>query len=78
MGLQAVDPDLMRACRGGRIVTPAGMVLDGSKDVTECPPTDNPAADLDGDGVANEIPTSLVDFMEFYLLHYFKAGRGPG
>ena len=26
--------------------------------------------------VVNEIPTSLVDFMEFYLLHYFKAGTG--
>jgi CxxC motif-containing protein (DUF1111 family) len=26
--------------------------------------------------VVNEIPTSIVDFMEFYLLHYFKAGTG--
>jgi len=24
--------------------------------------------------VVNEIPTSIVDFMEFYLLNYFKAG----
>jgi Di-haem oxidoreductase, putative peroxidase len=76
MGLQAVDPDLATACKGGRIVTPSGMVLDGSKDVIECPPTADPNADLDGDGVKNEIPTSLVDFMEFYLLNYFKAGRG--
>ncbi len=28
------------------------------------------------DGVANEIPISLVDFMEFYLLHYFKPAIG--
>jgi hypothetical protein len=77
MGLQAVDPELMAACRGRRIVTPAGMVLDGARDKTECPVTDDPAADPDQDGVANEIPTSLVDFMEFYLLNYFKAGRGP-
>ena len=77
MGLQAVDPDLKFACTGGRIVTPSGMVLDGAKDTIECPPTDNPAADPDGDGVTNEIPISLVDFMEFYLLNYFKAGRGP-
>src|SRR6476660_4117357 len=28
--------------------------------------------DPDGDGVSNEIPTSIVDFMEFYLLNYFK------
>jgi hypothetical protein len=72
MGLQAVDPDLAAACSGSRIVTPAGMVLDGSKDVVECPPTANPAADPDGDGVRNEISTSLVDYMEFYLLNYFK------
>src|SRR6266700_4034128 len=72
MGLQAVDPDLTAAHNGSRIVTPSGMVLDGSLDQVEAPPTDNPAADPDGDGVANEIPASLVDHMEFYLLNYFK------
>jgi hypothetical protein len=77
MGMQSVDPDLMTACTGGRIVTPSGLVLDGAKDVVECPPTADPTADPDGDGVANEVPTSLVDFMEFYLLNYFKPGRGP-
>ena len=76
MGLDAVDPDLKRASTGSRIVTPAGMVLDGSDDTIEAPPTDSAFADPDGDGVRNEIPTSLVDFMEFYLLHYFKAGTG--
>ena len=35
-----------------------------------------PTADPDGDGVVNEIPTSLVDYMEFYLLNYFKPGHG--
>lgn len=74
MGLQAVDPDLMAAHHGSRIVTPAGMVLDGSLDQVEAPPTDNAEADPDGDGVVNEIPTSLVDHMEFYLLNYFKPG----
>jgi hypothetical protein len=76
MGLQAVDPDLARAARGGRIVTPSGMVLDGSRDRIEAPPTDDPNADPDGDGVVNEVPEALVDHMEFYLLHYFKAGTG--
>jgi hypothetical protein len=76
MGLQAVDPELMAACQGQRFKTPSGMVLDGSKDRIECPQTADPAADPDDDGVANEIPTSLVDFVEFYLLNYFKAGRG--
>jgi hypothetical protein len=74
MGLQAVDPELMAAHNGGRVVTTSGMVLDGSLDQVEGPPTDNPAADPDGDGVANEIPTSLVDHFEFYLLNYFKPG----
>jgi mono/diheme cytochrome c family protein len=72
MGLQAVDPDLMKASRGARITTPSGMVLDGSADKIDPPPTDDPAADPDGDGVTNEIPASLVDFLEFYLLNYFK------
>jgi mono/diheme cytochrome c family protein len=72
MGLQSVDPEMMQAHNGARITTPAGMVLDGTQDQIEAPPTDNPLADPDHDGVANEIPTSLVDFMEFYLLNYFK------
>src|SRR5215831_14228374 len=72
MGLQSVDPEMMQAHNGARITTPAGMVLDGSRDQIESPPTDNELADPDRDGVANEIPTSLVDYMEFYLLNYFK------
>jgi hypothetical protein len=72
MGLQGVDPELMAAHNGGRFVTPSGMALDGSTDSIEAPPTDNPHADPDGDGVANELPTSLIDDEEFYLLNYFK------
>ena len=73
MGLQSVDPELLAAHNGGRFVTPSGMVLDGSRDLVKAPPTDSPTADLDGDGISNEVPTSLVDHMEFYLLNYFKA-----
>ena len=30
MGLEdSIDPDLLTASQGGRVVTPAGMVLDG-------------------------------------------------
>src|SRR6185369_13129850 len=72
MGLQSVDPELMRAHDGARIITLSGMVLDGSTDRVEAPPTDIVADDPDHDGVTNEIPASLVDFMEFYLLNYFK------
>jgi len=72
MGLQAVDPDLMQAHNGARIVTFSGMVLDGATDRLERPPTAITTDDPDRDGVTNEIPASLVDFMEFYLLNYFK------
>jgi len=73
MGLQSDDIDLRNAAiNHQRVVTPAGMVLDGSLDAIEAPPILIPGQDLDGDGIANEMPTSLVDFMEFYLLNYFK------
>jgi CxxC motif-containing protein (DUF1111 family) len=76
MGLEAPDPDLLAADGGARVVTPSGMVLDGSLDNIEGPPVAADTDDSDHDGVVNEIPTSIVDFMEFYLLHYFKAGTG--
>jgi len=74
MGLQAVDPDLTTAHNGGRVITPSGMVLDGSQDAISAPLNDSVSGDDDGDGIANEIPESLVDYMEFYLLNYFKPG----
>jgi hypothetical protein len=76
MGLQAVDPDLLAASQGALVTTPAGMVLDGSQDVVEAPPAPNGSADPDGDGVADEVPNALVDYLEFYLLNYFKPGHG--
>src|SRR6266851_3061318 len=70
MGLEAsADPDLLAASAGGRVVTPSGMVLDGSKDKFSPPP----APDKEN---GNEIDTSLVDHLEFYLLNYFKPGHG--
>src|SRR5260370_1073143 len=67
MGLQAVDPDLAAASAGGRVITPSGMVLDGSQDAIEAPPAPDPAN-------GNEIDPALVDHLEFYLLNYFKPG----
>lgn len=74
MGLQAVDPDLMLAHSGGRVETPSGMILDGAKDQISAPLATGPSHDEDADGVTNEIPASVVDHLEFYLLNYFKAG----
>jgi hypothetical protein len=65
MGLQVADPDLAAARAGGRIVTPSGMVLDGSTDAIEAPPP----------GIG-ELDPALVDHLEFYLLNYFKPGTG--
>jgi hypothetical protein len=75
MGLQAVDPELAAAKAGGRFVTPSGMVLDGSQDQLEAPPTASAGDDPDKDGVQNEIPASAVDYLEFYLMNYFKPGH---
>jgi mono/diheme cytochrome c family protein len=61
MGLQAEAPDLAAASAGEKVTTPSGMVLDGSTDAIEAPPTG-----------ASQIPVSLVDFLEFYLMNYFK------
>lgn len=76
MGLQAVDADLLAASQGGRIVTPSGLVLNGALDAIKPPPALDAGHDADNDGVMNEVPQSLVDHMEFYLLNYFKAGLG--
>ena len=75
MGLQAVDPLTATAAGGGRSVTPTGMVLDGATDRIKSSLVRTPQEDGDRDGIVNEIPTSLVDHMEFYLFNYFKPGR---
>jgi len=69
MGLEASsDPDLTTASQGGRVVTPSGMALDGSKDKISPPP---PPDAING----NEIDAALVDHLEFYLLNYFKPAH---
>src|SRR5207245_8666337 len=68
MGLQAsLDPDLAAASSGQRVITPSGMVLDGSLDKIEAPPAPD---QFNG----NEIDVAIVDHLEFYLLNYFKPG----
>jgi hypothetical protein len=66
MGLPVADADLAAADAGRRVVTPSGMVLDGTTDNIEAPPATGPG----------ELDAAVVDFLEFYLLNYFKPARG--
>jgi hypothetical protein len=74
MGLDAADPDLAKAGAKEQVVTPSGMVLDGRLDRIEPAPIPNPVFERDGNVSGSEIPTALVDHLEFYLLNYFKPG----
>ena len=75
MGLEPPDADLRTASLGGRVVTPSGMVMDGALDVV-LPPAALPGQDNDGDGHVDEIDAAVVDYLEFYLLNYFKPALG--
>ena len=70
LGLEVNDPDLAKASSGARVVTPAGMVLDGTQDVISPPPPP------DAESSQYEIDPAVVDHLEFYLLNYFKPGLG--
>jgi hypothetical protein len=70
MGLDAADPDLARASAGQRVVTASGMVLDGSRDTIETPPVANPAFEVNGNVSGGEVPSAIVDYLEFYLMNY--------
>lgn len=76
MGMEAVDADIRKFFETGKpVITPAGLRIQGIN-IEESPCRNDPNCDNDGDGVANEIPQSIVDFMEFYLLNYFKPALG--
>ncbi len=66
----ADDPDLATARSGGAARTATGMTLNGLTDTFEPLPAD------EGDIGTVEQRTALVDFLEFYLFSYFKAGAG--
>ena len=79
MGIEPVDPLVCQAtdpANPQRVVTPAGLILDPSLDKITRPPACSTNEDPDGDGVKNELDYALVDYMEFYLLNYFKPAIG--
>lgn len=75
MGLEPFDADLHTAASGGLVTTPSGMVLNGALDTIK-PPAALPGEDNDGDGHVDEIDAAVVDYLEFYLLNYFKPATG--
>ncbi len=76
MGLEAFDPDLVAAAAHQDVTTPAGMRLSGSIDTIDASVASSELDDPDGDGVRDEVPASLLDATEFYLLNYFRPGQG--
>jgi hypothetical protein len=79
MGLEAVDPILCAASDPTypvKTVSAGGFVFDPALNKVKRPPTCSTTEDNDGDGVTNEIDAALIDYMEFYLLNYFKPGTG--
>lgn len=79
MGLESADPVLCQATdpiNPIRTVSPAGMVFDPTLDRIKRPAVCSVNEDHDGDTVVNEIDPALIDYIEFYLLNYFKPGIG--
>jgi Di-haem oxidoreductase, putative peroxidase len=79
MGLQSPDPVLCQASDPSAAVamtTPGGLQLDPAADTIKRPNTCSAGEDADHDTVANEIDPALLDYMEIYLLNYFKPAAG--
>ena len=75
MGFQCLDPEVTAAGDGkSQVITLAGMVLNGQTDSLERPPDPDPTKVSTGQSPRNQIATAIVDYMEFYLLNYFKPG----
>jgi mono/diheme cytochrome c family protein len=75
MGFQCLDPELTRAIQTKtRMATIAGMTLDAGVDTLEIPPDPDPTRVAEGQLPRNQMATAVVDYLEFYLLNYFKPG----
>jgi hypothetical protein len=78
MGLQVWDPILCAVTdpvKPQAMTSPSLFKYDPALDKFERPPSCSNAEDPDGDGHAGEIDPALVDYLEFYLLNYFKPGQ---
>jgi hypothetical protein len=76
MGLEVFDPVLCAVTDQNQLaMSPSGMMFDPTLDTFERPPVCSESEDGDQDGILNEVDVSLIDYMEFYLLNYFKPGQ---
>ncbi|MGH7129950.1 MAG: di-heme oxidoredictase family protein, partial [Planctomycetaceae bacterium] len=79
MGLESPDTVLCSATDPQNPVaatSPGGMLFDPARDEIVRPAVCDASIDGDSDGVVNEIDPALVDYLEFYLLNYFKPALG--
>jgi len=79
LGMQSPDPVTCAASdptHPTAVTTPGGLVLDPALDAISRPATCSATEDIDGDTVVDEIDPALIDYMETYLLNYFKPGTG--
>ncbi|HYP06576.1 MAG TPA: di-heme oxidoredictase family protein, partial [Bryobacteraceae bacterium] len=75
MGFQCWDPELTQAVeKKGRLTTIGGLALDAAIDSLESPPEPDPTKVPTGQIPRNQMATAIVDYLEFYLLNYFKPG----
>ena len=50
------------------------MTLDAAEDTLETPPEPDPTKVAEDKPPRNQIATATIDYLEFYLLNYFKPG----
>ena len=72
MGLQALDPEVTSAAGGWQCVTPAGMALNGKLESWRSLPTPIQHEFHRVRRPATRSQHAVVDYLEFYLLNYFK------
>jgi len=75
MGMEAWDPVLCAATDPDNptaVTSPSGFVYDPALDIFERPPVCDSITDGDNDGIVNEVDPALIDYLEFYLLNYFR------
>lgn len=73
MGFQSMDREMANAVTAkASFMTLGGMFLNGLSDSLEAPPDPDPSKVGAGQPARNSMDVAIVDYLEFYLLNYFK------